>query len=270
MPLVTPQSDEAYCRQSEPETPLDQCLSTRAEVSARIADRDTEIESRCSAAFPKDITRNNECRTFCWARNDDAASCTLEVTTFLNNRRDFEVAQRNHLLAMSSLVILVIAIVAILVIKRTRSAIWRSLARGIYAASGFDVRKIRVRWDGYHPQDRENSHPQITSSETATISAVVPTSDKKEIHRRGGPMVMLLNIGRVLMWLWIINGVGRLLLGPDVLSPIQQPFYMFACMLQVIAAIAFLSLMTRAIRRRKHATPTSSADPPTGDGNSGS
>jgi hypothetical protein len=76
-------------------------------------------------------------------------------------------------------------------------------------------------------------------------------------------MVVLLNIGRALMWLWIINGIGHLLLGPDVLGAIQQPFYMFACILQIIAAIAFLSLMTRAIRRRMH--PGSQVEPPTGN-----
>jgi hypothetical protein len=187
------------------------------------------------------------------------------VTTLLNNQREFEEAHRNYLIAMGSLLVVAVVIVSMLVVKRSRSAIGRIAACGIYAVSGFDLRRIAERWRSYRPQEREDSSHQIASSGEATVSAAKPTSAEKRTGEKGGSIEAFLNIGRVLMGLWIINGTGHLLLGPGVLGAIQQPSYMFACILQIIAAIAFLSLMTGAIRRRMHLTPAALGEPRSGD-----
>jgi hypothetical protein len=258
MPIVTPKSDEDYCRQTEPNTPFDQCLSTRAEVSARIVVRYDEIGSRCSAAFPKDVAKNNECRTFCWARNDDAASCTAEVVFLLNNQRELEEGQRNHVVTVGAFLLAVAMLVVIIYSKRTRSALLRFTApiarlpaRLILAVSGFDARRIHDRWNDYRQQDRSVQHPVPVVAEAEDAGAPTSLSTPERLPTTSGKSVALLNVGRFLMWMWIINGVGHLLLGPPVIGQIPQPYYTLACIAQIGVAIFLLSLMTRAIRVRR-------------------
>jgi hypothetical protein len=56
--------------------------------------------------------------------------------------------------------IVIVVIVLLLIVTRTRLAIGSFIARGIYAVSGFDVRKISERWDGYRRRDQEDRNQQ--------------------------------------------------------------------------------------------------------------
>jgi hypothetical protein len=142
MPFIT--AEEA-CKEFEPNQPLAECLSQAAAQGAR----SVEIEKLCTSAFPTDVKLNNECREFCWARTDDAASCTLEATEFINSEREFQHAQRHHQMVLGALLIGLVAVIVILMVRRTRSAIGRFLARCIYSVSGFDIRRISERWRRY-------------------------------------------------------------------------------------------------------------------------
>jgi hypothetical protein len=255
VPIV---SAEDACKEAASSVPFDICMSKLAAQGARIR----EVESQCTKAFPNDVALNTECREFCWARTDEPTSCAIEATIWSTNRREFEEAQRNQLIGVASVLIIIVAMIAILAFKKTRSAVGQNIARSIYAMFGWDIRRISQRWNSYRAPQRNDVSPQIKSSGAAVPSAS-PTTDSNKTRPKSGSVVVLLNIGRVLMWLWIISGVGHLVIGPDILGAIQQPYYMFACILQIIAAITFLILMTRALRRRAHAL--AQLQPKTGD-----
>jgi hypothetical protein len=58
---------------------------------------------------------------------------------------------------------------------------------------------------------------------------------------------MILNIGRGLMLLWFLTGLGHVL-APEL---IHHDFHVVGGVLQMIVAVALFSLMTRTARRRK-------------------
>lgn len=148
------------------------------------------------------------------------------------------------------LIVIVVIVLLLIVITRKRLAIGSFIARGIYAVSGFDVRKISERWDGYRRRDQEDRNQPAAESTVVSVRAAALIPGEQTGKKKRGSSLVLLNIGRVLMWMWIINGVGHLLLGPPLTGPIQQPIYAFACLIQIVAAIIFLYLMTKAVRAR--------------------
>lgn len=95
--------------------------------------------------FPNNVDLNNDCRTFCWGRTDSAVSCSFEASVLIHNRLEYEQAQRHHQLMIVLVVAAVLALAALLLIGRTR----RAFARGVYAVTGYDLRKVTKRWDGY-------------------------------------------------------------------------------------------------------------------------
>jgi hypothetical protein len=252
-------TDEEVCRKYEPSIPLDVCMAEQKAAGVRAL----EVESQCTAAFPNDVKANTDCREICWARKDDAASCALEATALIEKYREedraVKDADRHRMIVIGVLSTIVLVIVLLLIVKRTRSAIGSFIARGIYAVSGFDVRKISERWDGYRRRDQDDSNQQAAESTVVSVSAAAPIPGEQTGMKKRGSSLVLLNIGRVLMWMWIINGVGHLLLGPPLIGPIQQPIYAFACLIQIVAAIIFLYLMTKAVRRRKHTSVAASS-----------
>jgi len=116
MPLVTP---EENCARLFPYLTPAECSTKQATVGAR----SIYIMTHCASVFPNDVARNNECRKFCWARTDEASSCTLELTALLNNQHAIEDVQRTHVIAKASMSVVLVAIIAMLAIKRSRSVI---------------------------------------------------------------------------------------------------------------------------------------------------
>jgi hypothetical protein len=157
------------------------------------------------------------------------------------------------------LIVIVVIVLLLIAITRKRLAIGSFIARGIYAVSGFDVRKISERWDGYRRRVQEDRNQPATESTVVSVNATALIPREQRGMKKRGSSLVLLNIGRVLMWIWIINGVGHLLLGPPLIGPLQQPIYAFVCLIQIVSAIIFLNLMTKAVRRRKHTSAAASS-----------
>jgi len=183
-------TDEEVCRKYESSIPLDVCMAEQKAAGVRAL----EVESQCTAAFPNDVKANTDCREICWTRKDDAASCALEATTLIEKYREedraVKDADRHHMIVIGVLSTVVLVIVLLLIVKRTRSAIGSFIARGIYAGSGFDVRKISERWDAYRRRDQEDSNHQVSASTEDPVSAPAPipeeqTRTKKSIEPAG-------------------------------------------------------------------------------------
>jgi hypothetical protein len=156
-------------------------------------------------------------------------------------------------------IVMVVIVMLLMVITTKRLAIGSLFARGIYTVSGFDVRKLSERWYGYPRRSQADSNQQVAESTVVSVSAAALIPGEQTGMERPGSSLVLLNIGRVLMWIWIISGVGHLLVGPPLIGPIQQPIYAFACLIQIVAAISFLYLMTKAARRREHTSAAASS-----------
>jgi len=88
------------------------------------------------------------------------------------------------------LIVIVVIVLLLIVITRKRLAIGSFIARGIYAVSGFDMRKISERWDGYRRRGQDDSNQQAAESTVVSVSAatLIPgeqTGMKKGIEPAG-------------------------------------------------------------------------------------
>jgi hypothetical protein len=146
MPFVT---DEQVCQQDYPSEQLATCVARLAAEGRAQGARISEVNKRCTALYPADVALNNECRLSCWSSSEDALNCTVKMAILLNQRREYEIAQRHHEIVVGSVVIGCVAVVTLLLVRRTRTAIGRYTARCIYAVSGFDMRRVSERWGRY-------------------------------------------------------------------------------------------------------------------------